>query len=97
MKNIALKIDQNDNVATALSDIEAGATVTVRGDQDIEIVVSSHIPRGHKFALSDISQGSSVIKYGEVIGIATRDIKKGDYVHIHNLDSIRGKAGDNYG
>ena len=32
------------------------------------------------------------MKYGEEIGIATREIVKGEYVHIHNLDSMRGRG-----
>ncbi|MCQ2787321.1 MAG: altronate dehydratase family protein, partial [Bacilli bacterium] len=42
---------------------------------------------GHKVALKDIKKGSQVIKYGEVIGIAKSNIKKGDWVHSHNLAS----------
>ena len=45
------------------------------------------IPAGHKFALKDIKKGEFVIKYGEVIGRATEDIKKGEWVHTHNLKS----------
>lgn len=45
------------------------------------------IPAGHKFALKDIKKGEFVIKYGEVIGRATCDIKKGEWVHSHNLKS----------
>ncbi|MCQ2796570.1 MAG: altronate dehydratase family protein [Bacilli bacterium] len=42
---------------------------------------------GHKVALKDIKRGGQVIKYGEVIGIAKSNIKKGDWVHSHNLAS----------
>lgn len=45
------------------------------------------IPVGHKYALNDIKKGEFVIKYGEVIGRATTDIKKGEWVHSHNLKS----------
>ena len=31
-------------------------------------------------------------KKGKEIGIATKDIKKGEYVHVHNLDSMRGRG-----
>ena len=50
------------------------------------------IPRGHKVALTDIKKGERVIKYGESIGEATCDIKKGDWVHTHNLKSTLGEA-----
>lgn len=45
------------------------------------------IPFGHKFALSDIKKGEYVIKYGHPIGRATQLIKKGEWVHSHNLSS----------
>ena len=45
------------------------------------------IPAGHKMALRDIQKGEYVIKYGHVIGRATADIKKGEWVHSHNLRS----------
>ena len=45
------------------------------------------IPAGHKYALKDIKQGETVIKYGQVIGRATCDIKEGEWVHTHNVKS----------
>ena len=37
-------------------------------------------------------EGELIMKYGEEIGIATKDIVKGEYVHVHNLDSMRGRG-----
>ena len=45
------------------------------------------IPAGHKYALSDIKKGETVIKYGQIIGRATVDINKGEWVHTHNVKS----------
>ena len=45
------------------------------------------IPAGHKQALYDIPEGAFVIKYGQIIGRATKDIKAGEWVHSHNLRS----------
>ncbi len=45
------------------------------------------IPAGHKYALCDIKKDSFVIKYGQVIGRATKDVKEGEWVHSHNLKS----------
>ena len=36
------------------------------------------IAKGHKFARRDIKMGETVIKYGEIIGRATSDIKEGE-------------------
>lgn len=42
---------------------------------------------GHKVALNDIKKGEFVIKYGNIIGRAKCDIKIGEWVHSHNLES----------
>lgn len=48
---------------------------------------NERIPAGHKYALQDIPTGEYVIKYGEIIGKATRDIQAGEWVHTHNVKS----------
>ena len=45
------------------------------------------IPAGHKFALCDIKKGDAIVKYGQIIGRATADIKKDEWVHTHNVKS----------
>lgn len=53
----------------------------------INLLGNKDIPIGHKIALSNIDKNSYVLKYGEVIGIASKNIKKGEWVHSHNLKS----------
>ena len=62
-----------------------------RGDSE-KVHVIGDVPFGHKIAVRDIHKGELIMKYGEEIGIATKEIKKGEYVHIHNLDSMRGRG-----
>ncbi|MBO4472366.1 MAG: altronate dehydratase [Clostridia bacterium] len=50
-------------------------------------VPQGDVPAGHKIALRDIPKGSAVIKYGYPIGVATADVKAGEFVHTHNLAS----------
>ncbi|MBE7012249.1 MAG: altronate dehydratase [Ruminococcaceae bacterium] len=47
--------------------------------------VEVNIENGHKYAICDIKKGENIIKYGQPIGHATEDIKKGDHVHTHNI------------
>ena len=47
--------------------------------------VDIHLEDGHKYALRDICEGENIIKYGQPIGHATRDIAKGEHIHTHNL------------
>ena len=43
----------------------------------------------HKLAACDIAKGQPIVKYGEHIGLAARDIKAGEHVHCHNLEEHR--------
>ena len=47
--------------------------------------VEINLDDGHKYALRDIKAGENIIKYGNPIGHATVDIKKGEHVHTHNV------------
>ena len=47
--------------------------------------VEVNLDDGHKYAARDISCGENIIKYGNPIGHATQDIKKGEHVHTHNV------------
>ena len=47
--------------------------------------VDINLEDGHKYALRDIKAGEDIIKYGNPIGHATVDIKKGEHVHTHNV------------
>lgn len=94
-RKIALKVNDKDNVATIFANgINAGDEVEIRDKKgDCEVIEVLHpIPYGHKLALRDIKPGELIVKYGEEIGIATRFISKGAYVHVHNLDSMRGRG-----
>lgn len=82
------QIDKADNVATALEDLEPG-TAAVHGDPVQEtITVAQEIPTGHKLALCNIADGVTIVKYGVVIGCATKDISIGQWVHLHNMKSL---------
>ncbi len=76
-----IQIHPNDNVAVMLEDLVKGEKVSAAGG---EVVLSEPVQRGHKVALQDIEAGSPVIKYGNVIALATTRIKAGDWVHTHN-------------
>ncbi len=89
----ALVMDPRDNVATVLSDVEAGTMITVEVDgKTLRLAVDESIPFGHKFATKDIPKGEAVCKYGEIIGKTTEPIRAGQHVHTHNVESVRGKA-----
>ena len=94
LKEKAVVLNEKDNVATALADLEAGSSIELDvGDNLLIIKLIVRIPFGHKFSLTRIEPGAPVIKYGEVIGTATTAINTGDYVHVHNVVGTRGSMG----
>ena len=76
-------INPLDNVAVALEDIAEGAEVRPPGDAPF--TAQEKIPYSHKVAMEDIAAGSAVCKYGEPVGNASAYIRKGAWVHTHNL------------
>lgn len=93
MKQKAVVLSSKDNVATALADLKAGDTLELEvGGKPRAVELTTDIPFGHKFSLFKTERNSPVIKCGEVIGISTAIIEPGDYVHIHNVVSARGRG-----
>lgn len=86
----ATVIDARDNVAVVLGEVKKGDLVSfVKGGIACEITASSDVPTYHKIASSFIPKGQPVVKYGEHIGIAAKDIPLGSHVHVHNVLSRR--------
>jgi len=86
----ALIIKSIDTVAVAVNTLNEGdlAVYLVNGEERQTRVVQD-IPIYHKFSLVDIQKGDPVIKYGENIGTASKDIHIGEHVHTHNVTSNR--------
>jgi len=80
-----------DYVAVAVKDLEPGRVKGAYLDTEapIDVQLSAPVPLGHKLALRDIPEDGDVIEYGLRIGIASKPISAGDYVHVHNVRSAR--------
>ncbi len=78
----ALQLHPDDDVAVAVSPLARGDRVRVARSV---IEVTEDIPAGHKVALRTIADGEVIRKYGWPIGLATRAIDAGSWVHSHNL------------
>jgi predicted RecA/RadA family phage recombinase len=83
MAALAIRVHPRDNVAVVAADVQAGDVVRLADGSEVRAVEA--IPRGSKVALSPIASGEVVIRYGEEIGRAAKDIAAGEYVHTHNL------------
>lgn len=87
--NAVIHVNEKDNLVTCLKDIKKGETVTLDG---ASYTANADIPKFHKMATATIKKGEYCYKYGEIIGEALEDLKPGDYVHVHNLASTRGRG-----
>lgn len=93
MKRDAIAIRTEDNVATAIRNLKAGDEAAVGiGEEVMRLKLYQAIDYGHKMALIDIASGEEILKYAVVIGKATRAIKAGEHVHVHNVESLRGRG-----
>ncbi|MFQ5895793.1 MAG: UxaA family hydrolase [Nitrospinota bacterium] len=90
----AMQIHKDDSVATCLGSVKAGEEVEIlfEGKRGRRLKANQEIPYAHKVALKDLKKGESVLKYGLSIGSASANIREGDYIHVHNLESNRGRG-----
>jgi len=89
-ESMVMVLHEKDNTVTALKDLKKGEKAFFEAKAGREqFFLKQEISYAHKFARSFIPKGSDVIKYGEIIGIATADIHPGEHVHVHNVDSKR--------
>lgn len=65
-------------------------SIHIHPSDNVEVLLLplGEIPAGHKIARSDIAKGDKIVKYGFPIGEATRDIAKGEWVHVHNVKTL---------
>ncbi|MCS5592815.1 MAG: altronate dehydratase family protein [Gammaproteobacteria bacterium] len=75
-----LILHDTDNIAVAMRKIAKGEAV-----ESFDFVANQNVPSGHKIAVRNIASGQEIIKYGNVIGMATQDIRSGDHVHTQNV------------
>lgn len=85
--------DEQDSVGVVVvEDVAANQDVTgwiMDQDKTLSLKVANDIPIGHKFALKDMDEGDTVIKYNTDIGRLVAPVKKGEHVHVHNLKTKR--------
>lgn len=77
--SLALRLSPTDNVAVLKRFVKAGTEIAPG------VVATRDIGPGHKIALTPVSEGAPVVKYGQIIGFARGNIAPGDHVHVHNL------------
>jgi altronate hydrolase len=78
--DLTIRLHPEDDVVIARVEI---ATGTLIAREKVSTAVT--IPAGHKLAVRDIAQGRPVRRYNQIIGFATRAIRAGEHVHVHNI------------
>ena len=77
LHEVARLPDPADNCAIAIRDLPAGAEITHGGAR---YALSHHVLEGHRFAVAPIAPGESLTSWRQRFGIASADIRPGDYV-----------------
>ncbi|MFY0990125.1 UxaA family hydrolase [Halomonas sp. C05BenzN] len=78
-----IRLSQKDNVGVVTRPLPEGFPIDNDGT-----LSRNNVPAGHKVCLQPIPCGEPVIKYGQVIGLASRAIGVGEHVHTHNVSMI---------
>ncbi len=74
-----IRLHPDDNVVVLTRAFGAG-----QRPAGVGVALERLIPSGHKIAAADIAEGTPVVKFGQIIGYASRPIGTGEHVHTHN-------------
>lgn len=77
---LVIRLDPADNVVIAQRELVPGANVAAES-----LTVRTPVLAGHKIATRAIPENEPVLRCGQIIGFATRNIEPGEHVHAHNL------------
>lgn len=88
----AIVLNRSDNVGTLIDPGKAGESCALQGEASGELRLAQDVPFGHKVCIRETPAGADVLKYGQVIGRTSKAIKAGEHVHVHNVESARGRG-----
>jgi galactarate dehydratase len=90
VKPLYIRVHQRDNVAI-IANPEGVAAGTQFSDG---LTLKDRIPQSHKVALQDLQRGDPIRRYSQVIGMASRSIALGSWVHDDAIELPRPPALD---
>ena len=88
----AIVLNRLDNVGTLIDPGRAGEGCALQGEADGEVRLLQDVPFGHKVCIRETPAGADVLKYGQVIGRTSKQMKVGEHAHTHNVESARGRG-----
>jgi altronate dehydratase len=74
-----VRLHDSDNLVVAVDPISPGSVLH-------GITARERVPRGHKMAIAPIGQGEPVLKFGQIIGFASKPVLPGEWLHEHNVE-----------
>ncbi|WP_414473581.1 UxaA family hydrolase [Microvirga sp. M2] len=74
-----VRLHERDNLVVAVDSIAPGAAAH-------GVMAKNRVPKGHKMAVAPIAQGEAILKFGQIIGFASKPIEPGEWVHEHNVE-----------
>ena len=82
MPPLSIKVHERDNVAIIVNPEGLPGGTELPGG----LRLTERIPQSHKVALRDFSPGEPVLRYGQVIGHANREVRCGSWVREEMID-----------
>ncbi len=81
-ENSVIHLNALDNIAIARVPLSEGQEIRVAGKV---VRLRGAVPAGHKVALAPVAARENIVRYGQVMGRASRQIETGEHVHTHNV------------
>ncbi len=82
MKKRVLKVNTEDNIIVALTDLKAGEQIEFEGKT---FTLKDNIDAKHKFAERRFEIGEEIIQYGVLVGKASQVIEEGAWINVFNV------------
>lgn len=91
MTKKAMLLHTRDNSAVAVEDILKGEPVDIvcKGAVTKTVTALADVPFGFKISTREIRESQDILKYGQVIGMASCNVARGDRLHIENIKGLR--------
>jgi len=74
-----VRLHERDNLVVAVDPIQPGSVVH-------GVAAKDRVPKGHKMAIATIAQGEPILKFGQIIGFASKPVAPGEWLHEHNVE-----------
>jgi altronate hydrolase len=74
----SVRLHDSDNLVVAVDPIMPGSVL-------YGVTARDRVMRGHKMAIAPIAQGEPVLKFGQIIGFASKPVAPGEWLHEHNV------------